>query len=156
MAFSEEIGRRRVRIPNRPDIFGSQPVMNGDDEIIDEEPDLLSNATTVTVDEAPALAEAFGGVCYPAHIDRQANGIIATLGFMPPTPVFSCVEFHDGTAEETYRRQYALEHCLAVVGSDAHVLWDVRDARHSLELPDEPYSSAAVRQALIDTLRRGL
>ena len=155
MAFSEEIDRRRIRIPNRPDIFGHQLVMNGQDEVVEEEPDLLSNATTVTVDEAPALAEAFGGVCYPAHIDRQANGIIATLGFMPPTPRFTCVEFHDGGQQEAYR-QHVPPHCLTVVGSDAHLLWDIRDAAYSLELPDEPYSSAAVRQALIDTIRRGL
>ncbi len=156
MTFSEEIGRRRVLIENRPDIFGHQLVMNGDDEVVEEEPYLLSNATTVTVEEAPALAEQFGGVCYPAHIDRQSNGIIATLGFLPPTPVFSCVELHDGTLERDYRARHIPPHCLTVVGSDAHVLWDIRDAAYSLDLPDEPYSSAAVRQALIDTLRRGL
>ena len=156
MAFDGEIAKRRIPIPNRADIFGRQLVMNGEDEVIGEEPCLLSNATTVTVDEAPALAEQFGGVCYPAHIDRQANGIVATLGALPPTPVFSCVELHDGSLEEDYRRQHPLEHSVVVVGSDAHYLWDIRDAQAWLELADEPYSSAAVRQTLIDTLRRGL
>lgn len=156
MAFDEEIARRRIPIPNRADIFGRQQVMNGEDEVIGEEPCLLSNATTVTVDEAPALAERYGGVCYPAHIDRQTNGILATLGALPPTPAFSCVELHDGSLEEAYRQQHPLEHSVVVVGSDAHYLWDIRDAQAWLELADEPYSSAAVRQALIDTLRRGL
>ena len=156
MDFDGEIQERRILIPNRTDIFGDQWVMDGQDEVVDVEPNLLSNATTVSVEEAPRLVERYGGVCYPAHIDRQANGIIATLGALPPTPVFSCVELHDGSLEQDYRAQHPLENSLVVVGSDAHYLWDIRDAQAWLELADEPYSSAAVRQTLIDTLRRGL
>ncbi len=156
MAFDEEIARRLVRIPNRPDIFGDQLLMNGEDEIIGTLPDLLSNATTVSVDEADSLVEFYGGVCYPAHIDRQANGIIAVLGDLPPHESYSCVELHDGEKEAEYRERYSLDHAIVVVGSDAHYLWDIRDKAAYLELDDEPYSSALVRQRLIACLRRGL
>ena len=156
LAFDAEIGTRRIRIPNRPAVFGDQLVMNGEDEVIDTEPDLLSNATTVTVEEAPALAERFGGVCYPAHIDRESNGIIATLGMMPVGVHFSTVEFHDGGKEAAYRERYDLADSRAVIGSDAHCLWDVAEAEHWLDIPDEPYSSALVRKNLIALLRREL
>lgn len=156
LAFDEEIGRRRIRIPNRPDIFGDQLVMNGDDEVIGTEENLLSNATTVTVDEAPALAEQYGGVCYPAHIDRESNGIIATLGMMPIGVRYPTVELHDGSKEAHYRENHDLAGSRVVVSSDAHCLWDVAEAEHWLDIPDEPYSSALVRENLIEILRRGL
>ncbi len=156
LAFDAEIDKRLIRIPNRPDIFGDQLIMNGDDEVIGTLPDVLSNATTVSVDEADSLVEFYGGVCYPAHIDRPANGIIAVLGDLPPHEHYSCVELHDGTKEAEYRANYALGNALVVVGSDAHYLWDIRDKAAYLELDDEPYSGALVRQRLIERLRRGL
>lgn len=154
--FDREIQTRRIRIPNRTDIFGDQLVMDGQDEVIDTEPDLLSNATTVSVEEAPRLVARFGGVCYPAHIDRQANGIIATLGFLPPDTPFPTVELHDGGKEAAYRQTHIPNTTRVVVGSDAHLLWDIRDKDAWLEIPDEPYSSALVRCNLIELLRRGL
>ncbi len=156
LAFDAEIDKRLIRIPNRPEIFGDQLVMNGEDEVIGTLPDLLSNATTVSVDEADSLVAFYGGVCYPAHIDRQANGIIAVLGDLPPHEHYSCVELHDGEKEADYRARYALDGALVVVGSDAHYLWDIRDKAAFLELDDEPYSGALVRQRLIERLRRGL
>lgn len=156
MDFDREIQTRRILIPNRTDIFGDQYVMDGQDEVVDIEPHLLSNATTVSVEEAPALTARFGGVCYPAHIDRQANGIIATLGFLPPDMHFSTVELHDGGKEAEYRQQHIGDDTRVVIGSDAHVLWDIRDKDAWLEIPDEPYSGALVRANLIEILRRGL
>ena len=155
MAFDEAVQTRRVLIPNRADIFGEQYITDGQDEIVGEEPYLLSNATTIAVEEAPALAARYGGVCYPAHIDRQANGIIATLGFMPPDMHFPTVELHDGENEATYRQQHIGDSTRVVRGSDAHVLWDIAEKDAWLDIPDEPYSSALVRQNLIEMLRRG-
>ena len=156
MEFDREIQTRRILIPNRTDIFGDQYVMDGQDEIVAIEPHLLSNATTVSVEEAPTLTARFGGVCYPAHIDRQANGIIATLGFLPPDMHFPTVELHDGEKEAEYRQKHIGDTTRVVIGSDAHVLWDIRDKDAWLEIPDEPYSSALVRANLIEILRRGL
>ena len=156
MDFDREIQTRRILIPNRTDIFGDQYVMDGQDEIVDIEPHLLSNATTVSVEEASALTARFGGVCYPAHIDRQANGIIATLGFLPPEMHFPTVELHDGEKEAEYRQHHIGDTTRVVIGSDAHVLWDIRDKAAWLDIPDEPYSSALVRANLIEMLKRGL
>lgn len=155
MAFDLAVADRRIRIPNRPDIFGDQFVMDATDRVIDNEPDLLSNATTLSVDEATALADRYGGIAYPAHIDRQANGMVAVLGGLPPEPTFSCVELHDGTAEEEMRRTQPLENSLVLVGSDAHYLWDIRDKDRTIELEASPEDPDEVRRALINRLRRG-
>ena len=100
-----------------------------------------------------ALAEKYGAVCYPAHIDRQSNGIIATLGTFPDIEGFKCFELHDGEKEEEYRNLYPLGERLAIVSSDAHYLWNMRDENRFFLIDDEPYSSALVRKRIFELLR---
>lgn len=157
MDFGEEIEGHRIRIRNRKDIFGDQLIVDEEDNVLGEEEFLLPNATDVTVDDAPALAERFGGICYPAHIDRQANGILAVLGTFPDRPFFPCFGLHDAGREQALREQYpALAGKRAVISSDAHYLQDIRDADACLDLDDEPYSSALVRRRLFEKLRSPL
>ena len=153
MAFDEAVDNRRVHIRNRTDIFGEQLILDGEDKVIGTEDDLLPNATGITLEEAPELVRSFGGVCYPAHIDRPANGIIETLGTFPQTPFFPCAEFHDAAREAEYRARYDLGARKTVVSSDAHRLTDLREENASVLLADEPYSSALVRKRLIEWLR---
>lgn len=157
MSFGEAVDRRRVLIENRTDIFGDQLITDGDDNIVGTEKYLLPNATEVTVDEVPELVSGFGGICYPAHVDRQSNGIIATLGDFPKTPFFGCAEFHDGQKREEYIKRYpVLNGKRLLVCSDAHYLWDIRDAAEFIEIDDEPYSGELVRKRLFEYLRGGL
>lgn len=149
MRFDGEVAARRVRIPNRPEIFGDQRLWNAADEPDGEESDLLPNATALSLEEAAALVARCGGVCYPAHIDRQANGIIAVLGTLPPTPAFACVEFRDAAQVADYRRRYPIGERRVVVCSDAHYLWDIPDRPPTVELSAPPDDDAAVRAALL-------
>lgn len=153
MAFGEEIESKRIRIKNRTDIFGEQLILNGDDEIIGTEEFLLPNATTVSLDETPKIVANYHGVCYPAHIDRDANGVIAVLGAFPPE--FACFELHDPAKEAAYREKYRLGERQCIVSSDAHYLTDLREENAGIDLADEPYSSALVRRNLIEALKSG-
>ena len=153
MAFDEEVDSKRIKIKNREDIFGEQLILNEDDEIIGKDEHLLSNATMISLDEAPALVKKYGGVCYPAHIDRDANGIVAVLGTLPETPAFHCVEIHGLENIEPYKERFDLKDKVVVISSDAHYLQDVRDKENFFELDDEPYSSNKVRQELFKLLR---
>ena len=157
LRFNDEVDRRRIRIANRTDIFGDQLLMDENDAVIGEEADLLPNATELALEEGVALVEQYGGVCYPAHVDREANGIIATLGTFPAEPHFLCAELHDWEKAEEYQRMYPiLSKLLLVCGSDAHYLWDIRDASTYFELEDEPYSGDYVRGQLFRRLKGGL
>lgn len=149
MRFGEAVDARRIRIANRTDIFGEQLVMNAEDEVVEEEPDLLSNATEITIDEAPDLVHSFGGICFPAHIDREANGIVATLGIFPEEHSFDGAELHDVRRIEEYKARFpVLSNLLITTGSDAHYLWDMREAECYFDLEDEPYSGDFVRAQL--------
>ena len=154
MAFDSAVEERRIKIPNRKDIFGDQLILDGNDEVIGEEEHLLSNATTLSLEEIPDFVSRYHGICYPAHVDRESNGVIATLGDFPLEPGFSLAEFHDGEKIEAYRERFpALQGITTLVGSDAHYLWDLRDAEAYFDLEDEPYSSDLVRNRLFLTLK---
>lgn len=154
MKFSEYVETRRIKIPNRTDIFGNQFILDENDEIIGREEFLLSNATQISVDEAVNIVEGYNGICYPAHIDRQGNGIIAILGVFPDNPEFLCAEFNDKEKTDEYFEKYKnVKDKKIIVSSDAHYLWTMRDRDVYFEIEDEPYSSALVRHNLFKQLR---
>jgi hypothetical protein len=96
----------------------------------------------------------YNGICFPAHIDRETNGIISILGTFPEELEFIWAEFHDADKKDEYIDKYAaLKNKRFVVGSDAHYLEQIQDKQFSFELDDEPYSSAAVRKELFLYLR---
>lgn len=152
--FGDEVGKHRMLIKNRTDIFGEQLIMDEEDNVIGTEEYLLSNATDISYDDVPELVKKFRGVCYPAHIDRQTNGVIYTLGTLPEFPKFNCVEFHDGSNISEYCQKFpAVNGKTHIVSSDAHFLWDIRDAEWYFDIDDEPYSSDLVRRKLFEKLR---
>ena len=151
LAFGKEIEGRRCKIPNRPDIFGRQQVMNADEEVLREEVDYLLGATDLSIEDVPALVGRYGGISYPAHIDREANGVIAVLGTFPETPVFSVVELHDGAREEEFRLRFAL-HQRFVCSSDAHRLEDLREPSAYFEISDEAKTSEQIRREVFRLL----
>lgn len=152
LRFDEELQARRILIKNRTDIFGEQLIMDGEDNIIGREEYLLSNATNITVDECPDLVARFGGVCYPAHVDRSSNGIIAVLGTFPDIKGFKCVEFRDAEKVAEYKEKYDFGDRTVIIDSDAHYLWDIKDKENYFLIDDEPYSSSLVRKKLFEIL----
>ena len=155
MQFDEEVsGRHRIKVKNRVDIYGEQYIMDGDDNVIGTEEYFLPISTNIPIDSVIKISSEYNGICFPAHIDRQANGIIATLGTFPEVPDFNVVEFHDIDKKEEYLKNYPiLKDKIIVCGSDAHYLWDIRDKSAYFELEDEPYSSDLVRSNLFKLLR---
>lgn len=154
MKFDEELQSYRILIQNRVDIFGEQLITDSCDNVISTEKHLLPNATKLSLDEVPDLVEKFGGICYPAHIDRDANGIIAILGTIPPTPKFKAVEIRDYDKLNTLMDKYSLHKMHIICDSDSHYLTDIRDAYHYFEFDLPSNDEEAVRKALFSFLRK--
>ncbi len=150
MAFDEAIQEHRMLIENRTDIFGDQLILDGEDNLLGVEKCFLSNATDISVEEVPELVKSYGGICYPAHIDRQSNGIISVLGTFPETPEFNIIEINRPEKVEEYVEKYSLQGKKVIISSDAHYLTDMRDKANYIELDDEPYSSEFVRHNLFE------
>ena len=95
MEFDAYVSVHRLKVPNRTEIFGDQLILNEDDEPVGTEPYFLPAATEVSIDGLAALTAGYGGICYPAHVDREANGVIAVLGTFPPLPGVLNAELYD-------------------------------------------------------------
>lgn len=153
MRFDEFLMSRRVLIKNRTDIFGDQLILDGNDEVIGTEEHLLPNATQISLDELPDLIKEYDGVCFPAHIDRDANGIVAILGTVPASPDFRCVEIHDKDKISEYKETYGLSDKLFIVSSDSHYLTDIDETNNFFELKTDSDSDEDIRRALFEHLR---
>ncbi len=154
MAFDKEIEGHLMNIQNRPEIFGDQLILDGNDGVIGNVDNLLISATDLWIGDAIALTKSFGGHVRPAHIDREANGIVAILGDIPEQYGFDCFEFNDGDNVEAYEKRFGfIKSNNVLVCSDAHHLWDINEAEHSVLLDDEPYSSTLVRQRFFEYLK---
>ena len=147
--FEKELSSYRVYIKNRPDIFGEQLILNSEDEVIGKEEHLLTNATMLSVEDIPALVAKFRGVAYPAHIDKDANGIISVLGTFPETPKFSALELHDLSRYSAMKEKYALGDKLILTGSDAHYLENIGDVYGTVLLEADGTDASEVRRELI-------
>ena len=142
-------------IKNRPDIFGEQIIMNDRDERTGSEELLLINATDITLDELPGVIEPYGGVCWPAHIDREANGVISVLGAFPEYPRFAFAELYDRSRLDEFSASTGIDKEHFLVSSDAHTLWNIKERTDFLDLRCEGKDAETVRRALFGYLRCG-
>ena len=153
-AFQEAVEDRRIRIKNKPEIFGRQLLIDRDDEPCGEEEFLLINATTLSLQEAAQLCKLFRGAAIPAHIDREANGMLATLGGVPDEPDVPTVELREEARWTELTREHPIlfkKRC--IVSSDAHRLWEIAEPGFPINLPCESSAAAqTVRDCLIDYL----
>lgn len=153
MEFDLFVQNHRILIPNRTDIFGFQYITDEKDKIIGEELNLLSNATDIMIDDAYEIVSSFGGICYPAHVDRESNSIIATLGIFPEYSSFEIAEFNNRNKIDEYNVKYpSLNNKIKIVSSDAHYLWNIKEKNDYFEIDDEPYNSEIVRKRLFEIL----
>ncbi len=155
LEFDELLQGRRILFSNRKEIFGNQLICDSEDNVIGEDEYLLSNATDISIEEAPRLVESFGGICYPAHIDRDANGIISVLGTFPENSGFTAAELHNGEKADEYATNYNLKDKRLVTSSDAHYLWDIKERSDFLYL-EEITDKDKAGERVIDYLRKGI
>ncbi|MBR3995524.1 MAG: PHP domain-containing protein [Clostridia bacterium] len=144
LKFSDFVYSRIMPIKNNPEIFGNQNVTDTDGNIIRTLDKLLISATDISVDELPDLISEYDGVCYPAHIDRDSNGIITILGDIPPEPGFKCFEIHNKNKLEEYKKNYPSTNNMSFISSsDAHRLCNINPNVNHFEIP-ENYKNSVI------------
>ncbi len=131
VAFSDHIYPLLPDIPNMPDFFGRQVVLDGDDRETGVEPKLLISALDMDLDGLTREIRAFRGLPVPAHINRGSNGLLNALGFLPPGSDFAALEV---AAELPCPGDYSGWKILR--SSDAHRLEDMFERVFPLELPE--------------------
>ena len=145
--FGNLVYSRLPAIENRPDIFGEQSIMDAGDRITGTVPKLLINATDISLSDVVALTAGFGGFCYPAHIDKNAYSILASLGDFPPDLGFRAAEISAaGHVEELTARHPILRDMPLMLSSDAHYLEQLQPPKAWIEA--EANTPAAILSAL--------
>ncbi len=154
MEFDKIVSEKLFFVQNRPDIFGHQLIMDENDEITGEIDPLLINATSLDLKSAFETVRDLGGVCYPAHVDRDSSGIIAVLGDIPEDVAYSAFEIHNKDLLESFKERYPrLNDMKNIVSSDSHNLFSVPEAENEIELDVDPDNEDEVRRGLIRYLR---
>ncbi len=135
LSFDTFVYSSLPRIENRSEIFGKQLILNHRDKIIEEENLLLLNASSIRIDELPSLMKSYGGVSYPAHIDRESFSILSVLGEFPLDIGFSAFEISTkGDKDSLLKRYPPLKELINVTSSDAHYLENISTPRYKLPL----------------------
>ena len=148
LGFDEYVQAHTMQIPNRPEIFGEQRILNEDDEQIGEISHLLITASEIGVNEVQALVQGYDGVAFPAHVNKDAYSVIASLGAIPPEAGFRAAELSpEADRAEQLRLHPELEGLLLLRDSDAHYLHLMLEELAQVALP------ARTPKALLDLLR---
>jgi len=87
---------RYPNIKNMPDIFGRQLICDADDNVVGEEEQYLLGSCDEGVYAISERIVRMGGKAIPAHVDREANGMLAILGDIPEDLTVSALEFSPG------------------------------------------------------------
>ncbi len=146
-AFDQAVAARRPPVPNRPQIFGDQLVLNEDDQEVGREEFLLLAAASTGLGEAVELARSFGGAAFPAHIDRDSYSILSALGGFPPEITFTAAELSSsGDGQALKSAHPCLQQMILLRDSDAHYLENMPERRQWIQLPEK--SAACLVNAL--------
>lgn len=145
--FQSWIEKNITRIPNSPDRFGYQVVLDEDENIIDEIEYLLIMSLSRSIDELERKVHELNGLFIPAHVDRRVNSIISQLGFFPPGVRYDAIEITPFCKYDDLVKQHGVIAGLPVIrSSDSHYLPDVGKA-HTIFLMEE-MSFGEIRLAL--------
>ena len=128
---------------NDPDVFGDQPVVTWDDDIVDMEWRILAMACRKTIPEVSAKCHGLGGLFIAAHVDRSTFSVFSQLGGISGAEGFDAVEF-SRTADESVWREKVPGYAITR-SSDAHNPDDV--ARVWTEAELDSFSVEGLKRA---------
>lgn len=105
---------------NDPSLWGPQLVVDSEENIVAECPRLLGLPLTIGYQRVMAEVVDRGGIIYPAHIDRRANSMVRTLGFLPADLPFKVVELSRRSDPAEALQRYSGSGLTLITASDAH------------------------------------
>lgn len=136
--FSAYVRERIPPVENREKIFGEQLIMDDRDNVIGKESLLLTTAAAVSLDKVPEIIKSFGGVAFPAHIDRSSYSVISNLGMIDKTMGFSIVEMTKDADRESYFSRFPdLREMSVFSSSDAHYLENIGSAGGKINVVEQ-------------------
>lgn len=122
-AWQATVSAHLPPIANEPDHFGSQFVVDATGDFIRSEEQLLITSVDLSFEEACQNVQSLGGLFIPAHVNRQAFGLIANLGFVPVDAPVDALEFSKHIRIDQALKKYEqASHYPLIQDGDAHRL----------------------------------
>ena len=82
--WEEEVSRHLPDVKNDPEVFGDQPVVDGEGNILGFEDRLLINSLDLSLEAIKQGVEERGGLVIPSHFNKGSFSLISQLGMLPP------------------------------------------------------------------------
>jgi len=122
-------------VPNDPDYFGSEKILNGMDELIGIEERLLLVSLNAALEECIDAIHACSGIAVPAHVMGRENSIMNQLGFIPEDLDYDALEIRNEKEKEEVLSLHPWmkeEDTIWLIDSDAHRLVDIPEREHQM------------------------
>jgi len=129
-AWADEVSRSLPKMKNDPLVFGDQPIVDEDGNILDFEPRLLLNSLGLSAEEIIRSVAGKGGLTIPSHFDRSSFSLLSQLGFIPPEMPLEALEVNRSRnpfPESVWRQGSRVIPLIA--SSDAHRLEEIGSGR---------------------------
>lgn len=145
--FQEFLNDHLTVIPNNPDLFGYQLVLDEDENIVEELDHYLGASLNLSIEEVEQKVHALSGIFIPAHIDRPRNSLYSQLGFLPPELKVDALQISKFADERIVREKFRIKPELTLVKfSDAHYPEDLGKTFTIFEMEEPVFNE--IRKAL--------
>ena len=132
-AFARWLDSLRMSIPSRPATFGKRLPFAARDSR-SRERELLYMARRISVNDLPAAVRQYGGLIWPAHVDKPSNSLFSVLGCWPEDLEMDAAELYYEPESAGIPAALPRLRC-----SNAHRLWDIRGPGCPLPLPSPDF-----------------
>lgn len=110
---------------NNVSVFGEQFIVDSTGEFLARDDRLLINSTHLSIDEACAFVNQLGGLFIPAHVNREAFGLLSHLGFVPPNLEVHALEISNQiSVADAYKKFPQIQGYHLIQSGDVHYLDD--------------------------------
>ncbi|MDA3835918.1 MAG: PHP domain-containing protein [Spirochaetales bacterium] len=137
--FGDFVEKLLPDIPNMPDLFGDQVIVDARENVLGFVAISLLSASSLSFEDVIEEVLSRDGLVIPAHIDRMAFSAVSQLGFLPDLS-YSAVEVVQ------FPCRYPTHDNTLITNSDAHYLEAVGRRSFSYSAADTSYQ--ALREAL--------
>jgi len=134
-------------IPNNPGLLGHQPLVDQNENIVEEIENYLGAALDVSIEEIERKVHSLSGIFIPAHIDRPRNSLFSNLGFIPQELNVDALQISKLADEKIVRQRYGINEDISLVKfSDSHYPDDLGKIYTLFEMGEPTFEE--IRKAL--------
>lgn len=150
--LQELIDQTLPPIANNTEFFGEQFIVDSTGEFIQRKEQLLITSTRLSFEDLFTAVSQLEGLFIPAHVNRQAFGLLDHLGFVPPELPIQALEISCHITQEDARKKFPqINNYQLIQSGDVHFLPDFLGVN---EFRIESPSILEIKQALAGENRR--